>query len=614
MAAYLERSRSGAGGHVWVFFSAPVPAVAARRLAAGLLREAMIERGEIDLESYDRFFPNQDFVPKGSFGNLIALPLDRTAREQGNTEFVDPATLEPYPDQWRFLTGATRLAPTGLDQALASLPAVKVGPDALTDQIRSTRNRLPAPDAVACSQRAGLSVDKSGLPPWLLSDIKHLASLHNPQFYERQRLRLSTFRVPRFIRCYREDITHLHLPRGLLEGLKDLLRQAGTRLDLRDNRSMTDEIELSFGGTLTRAQAEAVDGVLKHDLGVLVAPPGVGKTVMACSVIAHRGVPTIVLVHRKPLLDQWRAQITGLLDLPSSAVGQIGGGRNKPTRVIDLAMIQSLTRAEELEKLFATYGLVVVDECHHLPAVSFESVVRQAPGRHFLGLTATPYRRDGLEGIIAMQCGSIRHRIDASGDPAEELTRELLVRETDFALDLTDDTPIQDVFAALVAHEPRNKLICEDVLEALSRGRRCLILSQRREHCRILNQLLRDAGKAPLVLDGSLGKKARDEILLIIDSASSDTELCVISTGQYLGEGFDCPQLDTLFLAFPVSFKGRIVQYAGRLLRTHEGKSAVTVYDYADPAVPVLKKMHTKRLRAYANLGFPKLRGKGART
>lgn len=611
VAAYIERSRSGAGGHVWIFFTAPVSAVAARRLAAGLLREAMVERGEIDLESYDRLFPNQDFLPKGSFGNLIALPLDGRAREQENTEFIDPGTHEPFSDQWAFLAEVARLSPKDLDQALTSLPPVKVGPDALKAHIRITRNRLPAPDTVPCTQRAMLSVQKSGLPPWLLSDIKHLASVHNPQFYEHQRLRLSTFKIPRFVRCYHEDLTHIHLPRGLLEQLEELLRRAGSRLDLRDDRVVPDEIGLSFSGNLMPAQEDAVDSLLEHDLGVLVAPPGVGKTVMACSVIAHRSVPTIVLLHRKPLLDQWRAQICELLDLPSSAVGQIGGGRNKPTGVVDLAMIQSLARSEDLEELFGAYGLVVVDECHHLPAVSFEAVVRQAPGRYFLGLTATPYRRDGLEGLISMQCGPIRHRIDASGDPTEELSRELLIRQTDFSFETTEDTSIQEVFAALVADEARNKLICEDVLDALANGRRCLILSQRREHCRILDQLLRDRDRTPLVVDGSLGKKARDEILLAIDSASSGTELCVISTGQYLGEGFDCPQLDTLFLAFPVSFKGRIVQYAGRLLRTHEGKSTVTVYDYADPAVPVLERMHTKRVRAYKGLGFPKVNQPG---
>ncbi|MGH2789316.1 MAG: DEAD/DEAH box helicase [Actinomycetota bacterium] len=382
-------------------------------------------------------------------------------------------------------------------------------------------------------------------------------------------------------------------------------------LDLRDNRGAPDELGLSFTGKLTRAQEEPVDSLLEHDLGVLVAPPGVGKTVMACSVIAQRSVPTIVLVHRKPLLDQWRTQTTELLDIPDSAIGQIGGGRNKPTRIVDLGMIQSLARAENLEELFGNYGLVVVDECHHLPAVSFEAVVRQAPGRYFLGLTATPYRRDGLEGLIHMQCGPIRHRFDTSGDPAEGLSRELVVRETDFSYETDDDTSIQEVFAALTVDEARNKLICEDVLAALGRGRRCLILSQRRGHCRALAELLRAGGKAPFVLDGGLGKKTRAEMLLSIGAASPDDELCVISTGQYLGEGFDCPPLDTLFLAFPVSFKGRIVQYAGRLLRTHEGKTRVAVYDYADPAVPVLKKMHTKRLRAYKSLGFPEINRPG---
>jgi superfamily II DNA or RNA helicase len=601
---YLERSRSGAGGHAWIFFATPVSAVAARRLGAGLLREAMVDRGEIDLQSYDRFFPSQDFLPKGSFGNLIALPLQGAARAQGNTEFLDEKTMQPHPDQGTFLKEIGRMSPATLERALRSLPHIKVGADAVKARIHSSRNLVPAPDRVECTRQAMLSVTKSGLPPWLLSDLKHLASLHNPQFYERQRLRLSTFRVPRLVRCYGEDLSDIHVPRGLLEDLRELMRKSGTRLHVDDRRYSSRDLSLQFHGELAHAQQDAVAALLKHDMGILVAPPGMGKTVMACAVVAARSVPTIVLVHRKPLVDQWRTQLTDLLDLPDAEVGQIGGGRTRSSGVIDVAMIQSLTRMDDAETLLGEYGLVVVDECHHLPAVSFEAVVRQAPGRYFLGLTATPYRRDGLEGIISMQLGPIRHRLGIDNDAEAARSRELVIRESAFSFEMTEVTSIQEVFSALVEDEARNKLICEDVLEALSQGRRCLILSQRREHCHAHAEILRARGKTPLVIDGSLPKKAREEVLSTIASASHDDELCVISTGQYLGEGFDCPQLDTLFLAFPVSFKGRVVQYVGRLLRAHEAKENVVVFDYADLAVPVLKKMHYKRIRAYKGLGF----------
>jgi superfamily II DNA or RNA helicase len=344
--------------------------------------------------------------------------------------------------------------------------------------------------------------------------------------------------------------------------------------------------------------------MLAHEAGVLVAPPGTGKTVIACAAIAARRLPTLVLVHRKPLLEQWRAQLEALLGLTRKEIGQVGGGRRKRTGIVDLAMIQSLKAIDDLADFFGGYGLIVIDECHHLPAFSFEACVRRAPSRFFLGLTATPYRRDGLQEMIAMQCGPIRHRVATSDGPAGELALQLRVRETTLAPDSAADAPIQEVFRLLVANEERTALVCNDVVEALGDGRRCLVLSQWKEHCRLLADRLQAHGVTPFVLEGGLGKRARAAILERIESTSPGDDLVVVATGQYLGEGFDCPQLDTLFLAFPVAFKGRIVQYTGRLMRPHSGKTSVRVYDYADPRVGVLRKMHTRRLTTYKSLGF----------
>ncbi len=322
-------------------------------------------------------------------------------------------------------------------------------------------------------------------------------------------------------------------------------------------------------------------------------------------------------MHRKPLLDQWRAQLIGTLDLEAKQLGQLGGGRNRPAGVVDLAMIQSLARLApaDLVALFGRYGLVVVDECHHVPAFSFESCLRHAPVRHVLGLTATPYRRDGLQDIITMQCGPIRHRIASRDRDAElgarRLALELRVRPTKFHIaadpDGAEGPPIQAVFRALVDDEQRTALVCDDVLAALAQGRRCLVLSQWKQHVHRLAQRLQDAGAQPIVLEGGLAKKARDRLLAAVQATPPDQDLVVVATGQYLGEGFDCPQLDTLFLAFPMAFKGKLVQYTGRLLRPHPGKRRVTVYDYADSAVAVLHSMHTKRLTTYRTLGFAEL-------
>ena len=601
--AGLERSRSGAGGHLWVFFAAPVAATAARRLGSLLLRSAMTRRGELDLASYDRLFPSQDFLPAKGFGNLIALPLQGRCRTAGTSVFLDPATLEPLPDQWAFLGSLEQLAPEQLQHLLREHEEVAFGPSALSPQRRLPQDdRLPA--EIRCTIGADLAIARAELGHALLAELKHLASLHNPLFHERQRLRLSTHQTPRLIRCYEEDLTHLHLPRGLLRQVEDAVASAGSQLVTDDSRPNHTPLSLDFCGELSPLQATAVLAMVAHTDGVLVAPPGTGKTVIACALIAERKLPTLVLAHSKPLLEQWRAQLTTLLDLPSKQIGQKGGGRHKLTGVIDLAMIQSLKAIEDLDAFFSSYGLIVIDECHHLPAFSFENAVRHAPARHFLGLTATPYRRDGLQEIVTMQCGPIRHQIASSEGPAGQISLELIVRETKLAFADAAEQPIQEVFRLLVEEPGRIALVCDDVLAALAESRRCLVLSQWKQHCHALAAHLQRSGIVPLMLEGGLGKRARTALLDQIENTPADEALVVIATGQYLGEGFDCPQLDTLFLAFPVSFKGRLVQYTGRLMRAHDGKTSVRVYDYADVRVPVLRAMHTRRLTTYKTLGF----------
>ena len=601
--AYLERSRSGRGGHVWVFFSSPVSAILARQLGMRLLRETMNVRAEVDLASYDRFFPNQDFVPSGGFGNLIALPLQKKSRAAGNTEFINPEDLElrPYPDQWALLSCVERLTPAYVEALLEKIPALTVGPGVAGTAPLFARKRYPAPKQIRCALAATVSLEKSGVPPWMISQIKHLASFHNPKFYERQKLRLSTFQVPRLIRCYEEDISHIHLPRGILKDIQDVTKEAGSELSVIDQRSYLERISFQFRGSLRPAQEGAVRNLLAHEMGVLVAPPGAGKTIMGCYMLAKRSLPTLILAHRKPILEQWRLQLMELLGLPSWQIGQVGGGRRRRSGIVDLAMIQSLTSIDDLDAFFANYGFIVVDECHHLPAFTFESCIKRAPVRYLLGLTATPYRRDGLQSIITMQCGPIRCELK---DVSVDLSLRLNVRETPFAIPTEEHASIQDIFRNLVKDEPRNSLIEEDVIRALNDGRQCLILTQRKEHCRSLADRLVQKGKAPFVLSGAVGKRERSSILEAMENASPQKELVVIATGQYLGEGFDCPRIDTLFLAFPVSFKGKIVQYVGRTLRSYRGKDSVLVYDYFDPKVPILSRMHTRRLKTYKALGF----------
>ena len=405
------------------------------------------------------------------------------------------------------------------------------------------------------------------------------------------------------IRCYAETLGSLLLPRGLSEKAAELVAEAGSRLVIQDSRPDFEEIKFARTLQLREGQEVALRALSAHDLGVLVAPPGVGKTVIACALIAHHQRPTLIIVDRKPLMEQWMERLATNLGLTSREIGQIGGGRNKTTGIVDIAMAQSLARRESLNEVSSRYGLVVVDECHHVPAVTFERCVKQISARRWLGLTATPYRRDGLQGLITMYCGPIRHRMGEVAQEVNDFKRKLIVHETEF--DVSDAvTHIQDLFRALVDDENRTRAICNDVAVAAAKGRNCLVLTQWNEHLASIVSVLGTSGIAPLVLRGGMSKQARAKVMVDLDNASKQGGLVLAATGSFLGEGFDCPPLDTVFMAFPIAFRGRVVQYVGRILRPIEGKSSVEVHDYVDVMNPMLAQMHRKRLPGYVALGF----------
>lgn len=404
------------------------------------------------------------------------------------------------------------------------------------------------------------------------------------------------------IRCYRETLDQLLLPRGLRAKAEAVVREAGSRLNIREAHPAPEPMDVSLSATLTPEQEAAADALSAHDLGMLVAPPGTGKTVVGCAVVARHRVPTLVIVDRKPLVEQWRDRLGLHLGLVPKQIGQLGGGRNKATGVLDVAMVQSLARRDDLAELASAYGLVVVDECHHVPAVTFERVVREIPARRWVGLTATPYRRDGLQELMTMQCGPVRHRITTQPGAALR-SLDLIVHETDRG-PADEGLHIQAVFRELVEDDSRTKAISDDIVDAIGRGRNCLVLTRWTEHLgRIVDQLSQQ-GVEPLVLHGGLGKKARTAITDRLAEPTPNGGLLLAATASLLGEGFDCPPLDTLFLAFPIKFKGSVVQYVGRVLRPTDEKTRVEVHDYVDVLVPVLSRMHSERRRAYATLGF----------
>jgi superfamily II DNA or RNA helicase len=620
--AYLERSRSGNGGHIWIFFDRPVPAVDARRLGAALLTKTTESRHEIGLDSYDRFFPNQDTMPKGGFGNLIALPLQKVPRKSHNSVFVDD-NFEPWPDQWQYLSAVHRLAagtlPVLINELVPEGNIVGVrfaateedasGDPWLLPPSKRKREKpitgpLPASVRIVFSNLA--YIEKKGLPPAMLDRLCRLAAFQNPEFYKAQAMRLSTYGKPRIISCGEDFPEHIGLPRGCLQEALDLFEANGIAAEIQDERIIGRTLAVQFHGTLLPAQNEAVAQTSAYDTGVMCAPTAFGKTAVGAWLIAHRKTNTLVLVHRQQLLDQWRARLTTFLNLPATSIGQIGGGKTAPSGEIDVAVIQSLQRKGEVRDLVAEYGHVIVDECHHLSAFTFEQVLKQAKAKYVVGLTATPFRKDGHQPIIFMQCGPIRFNLSARNAAEDSLfAHRVIPRFTEFNPSVPEgEATIQDLYAAMVTDSTRNDMIVRDLIEALQSGRSPLLLTGRADHLEQFATRLSATAPNVFILRGGMGRKQRRVALEAIAAVPEGEPRVILATGSYIGEGFDDARLDTLFLTMPVSWKGTLQQYVGRLHRVHHNKKEARVYDYVDAQVTMLARMFKKRIAGYEAIGY----------
>ena len=624
--AYVERSRSGNGAHVWILFNEPVKAQSARRLGNAILTEAMEREGRMSFKSYDRFFPNQDFMPDGGFGNLVALPLQGQARKNGNSVFVDDNFI-PYLDQWAYLQQMTKMSLVQVDTTL-SLHTNQEPLGALSKSSESAPWERPEPrpmksgdfpKTIAITRSNGLYIPLAGVSAKVVNHLKRMAAFKNPEFYAKLGMRLPTFNIPRIISCSEIVDDYLWLPRGCEESVFDFFNENGVSLTIEDKNNPGQSIDATFIGKLRYEQAAAIEELSKYQCGTIYAATAFGKTVTGIAMIARKKVNTLILVHTKALLDQWRERLAQYLEVDFEPeeqpkrrgrrkkfkkFGALSSTENSLNGKIDIALLQSCISDNEVKPFVRDYGMVIVDECHHAPAVSFERVLKEINAKWVYGLTATPIRKDGHQPIIFMQCGEIRFTADSKAQQEQQSFQRLLIPRFTSYRNIPDDNGYTAIAQSLSENKSRNRLIIDDIKKVLDEGRSPIILTGLTSHVDYLAEECRKICPNVIRLVGNDSAKAKRQEMERLKSIPDTEPLVIVATGKYVGEGFDLPRLDTLMLALPVSWKGLITQYTGRLHRDYPGKSEVRIYDYIDPRVPICDSMYKKRLHGYKAVGY----------
>ncbi len=607
----IEISRSGNGAHLWIFFKNKVPAKKARLLGFGILDKAMEIFPNLSFDSYDRLFPNQDILPEGGFGNLIALPLQREARLAGNSSFVD-ADLKLIEDQWQHLAHMKTVSPQNLSRMIT-----QVSPNSsLFDEQEVIEKKPPweitakakplvldnPPKKLSITLANHVYFDLTELPSTLTARLRRLASFSNPVFFKTQALRFSTHGIPRFISCARIEQGYLAIPRGCLDEALALLGENQIEVNTEDKRESGANLKkVKSLVKLRKNQQAAVKAMSKHDVGILHAPTAFGKTVTAIGMITKRKTNTLILVHNRQLLDQWKERLKTFL--PDIEVGVFGGGKKKPSGVIDIATYQSLINKKDnsVLELVQDYGHVIVDECHHISAPRFEMVLNEVRAKYVLGLTATPERQDGHQKIIFMAAGPIRHKVKNTTEKFEQqvIVHQLYDTPPRQLIQPEERPKISDAYRWIMENDDRTQRVIDNVLACVHQSRHPIVLTERREHAESINAILLEKGIDSVVLKGAMRVAERKEI-----DERLPTSQVVVATGKYVGEGFDLPRLDTLLLAMPIAWKGSLAQYAGRIHRESDGKERVTIHDYVDCSLPMLQRMFNKREKSYKAMGY----------
>lgn len=632
--ALVERSRSGRGAHVWIFFDQPIAAKKARDFGKALLQKGA---EAVDLQSfqyYDRMIPTQDDLKDGGLGNLIALPLQAEPLTQGNSAFVDES-WNAYPDQLGALNAIRKIKQDAIDlflkEAARNNPFEGMEKDEQTFEETGERSKpwkkteILHPEDVHGKLRITLSnlvyVDGINLMPRIRNQIRRLAAFSNPIFYKNQAMNLSNFSQSRFLYLGEEEDGYIGLPRGLREKLETGIQQAGIPYALTDERQKGRHIQVSFNGELRESQRKAIEALMPHETGILSAATAFGKTVVCCDLIAERKINTLILIESSALMEQWQAAIERFLnideELPSyqtktgrtkkrkSAVGVLQGAKDTLTGIIDIAMVGSVFSKDVCHPKLNEYGMILVDECHHAASETIQKILRTVRAKYVYGVTATPMREDGLEKINYMLIGPIRFRFTAKERALEQGIRHLVYpRFTRTLCSREDKLSVNDAYELVRDDPARNQMIIEDTKKCIEEGRCSVILTRYTAHAEALYVALQGSEAHTFLLLGNKSAKEKKQIVSEMKTISETEPVLLIATGKLIGEGFDFPRLDTLIMATPVAGRTVVEQYAGRLNRDYHGKQDVIIYDYIDVHIPVFERMYGKRLKAYKKIGY----------
>ncbi len=604
----IEKSRSGKGIHIWIFFKEKIKALTARKLGRLLLSKTMEIRDNLKIDSFDRMFPNQDFLPKGGYGNLIALPFQTEPAKYKNTIFIDRNFL-PIVGQFDYLKTIHKLSEEEVFNAIRILSSETIDISSqdldIKEEVKNKKkNNFKFPKEIEVTLNDMVYIDKANLSASVKNSFRRIATFANPEFYKREKMRLSVYNIPMIIDCSKEDEKYIKIPRGTYEYLCDLCNEKNVNIKIHDKRNKGKKIDVSFQGKLREEQEEALNKMLMYDTGILHAPTGFGKTVICCQMIAKRNVNTLIITHTLQLLKQWKERLSDFLDIDT--VGQIGGGKNIVTGKVDVASIKSIWNNGKFNDIVKNYGMIIIDECHHLAAYTYESAVNTVNAKYVYGVTATPDRENGHTPIIKMQCGNIRYEVDFkkfNKDLNMPMTVYVRNHHIEFVNKNITDYTINEIRNLIVKDIIRNEKIINDVISEFNNGKNVLVLTERIEHIEYFKEKLSKITDNLFIYRGGLGKKKLEEYQEMKEKLSDNNKI-IIATGPYIGEGFDDPSLDVLFLTMPISGVTKVTQYTGRLHRKNEGKKEIVVYDYVDDNFSQTRNMFEKRKRTYEKLGY----------